>query len=173
MQSGKQRNQEWDTRAWLVGILGGLAGGSVTAWADYPLVARRLNPLLHLGTAAYWISVIAGLLSVLVLPGVLSGIARRRSFLWGLLPLTLFLAAVDVEDWVENGAGRVQRGFWALLLGLGICLLGSSGPVSLFRYGRACARRKREAALVAFAAQREAAFILQEGVWPPPPGYRQ
>lgn len=170
MQDAKQG---WDTRAWLVGILGGVVSSIVSAWADYPPIARRLNPLLHIGSATYWISMIVGLLSVLVLPGVLSGIARRRSFLWGLLPLTLFLAAVIVEDWVENGAGRVLKGFWALLGGMGICLVVSSGPVSLFRYGRACARRRREAALASLIAQREAASVAQEGVWPPPPDYRR
>ena len=156
----------WDTRAWWVGVVGGLVGGNVTAWFGYPPVAHRLNfvPHLYFSGAAHAISGIAGLLSLLVLPGVLSGIARRRSFFWGLLPLALFLPIVECEDWLENGAGHAARHFWLAVLVLGICLIVSSGPVSLFRYTRARARRRREAA---------ATSIPREGVWPPPPEYRQ
>ena len=35
------KEQDWDTRAWLVGILGGMVGGSVTAWVSYPPFAGR------------------------------------------------------------------------------------------------------------------------------------
>ena len=122
---------------------------------------------------AVWISGTAGVISLLVLPGVLSGVARRRTFLWGLLPLTLFLAAVEAEDSVESGVSHLAANFWPTLLLSGIGLIVSSGPVSIFRYRRVLAQRRREAAVAALAAQREAASIHQEGVWPPPPDYRQ
>jgi len=173
MQSGKQGNQEWDTRAWLVGILGGLVGGSVTAWVTYPPLERRIDAAMHFSSAADWISGVAGFLSLLVVPGIISGIARRRTLLWGLLPLTLFLVAVELEDGVENGVNHLTKNLWVALLVVGIGLFVSSGPVSLFRYSRARTRRKREAALASLVAQREAASIAQEGVWPPPPDYRQ
>jgi len=169
MKDGKQG---WDTRAWLVGILGGLIGGSVMAWATYPPLVKRINAAAHSSSAAGWISGVMGVVTVLVLPGLVSGIARRRTFLWGLLPLTLFLAAVETEDWIENGWKSIAKDFWMSLLAIAICLIISSGPVSLLRYGRARAQRKRQAALASLVAQREAASIPQEGVWPPPPDYR-
>ena len=167
-----QEKGGWDTRAWLVGILGGIAGGSVTAWVNYPPFAGKINAAMH-HAVADWTSGAAAFLSLLVLPAMISGIARRRTFLWGLLPLTLFLAAVEAEDGVESGAGHLAANFWPALLLIGISLLVSSGPVSLFRYRHVRAQRRREAAIAALAAQREAASIHQEGVWPPPPDYRK
>ena len=163
-----QEKQGWDTRAWLVGILGGVIGGSMMAWATYPPLVRRINGATHSVGAAGWINGVMGVVSVFVLPGLLSGIARRRTFLWGLVPLTLFLLAVEAEDWIENGWKSVAKDWWISLLVIGCCLLISSGPVSLFRYRRVHAQRRREAALALLAAQREAASIPQEGVWPPP-----
>lgn len=168
-----QQKQGWDTHAWLVGILGGVIGGSVMAWATYPPLVRRINAATHSPSAAGWISGVMGVVSVLVLPGLVSGIARRRTFLWGLVPLTLFLLMVEAEDWIENGPQSVVKDFWASVLVIGGCLLISSGPVSLFRYGRARARRRHAAAVASLMAQREAASIPREGVWPPPPDYRK
>jgi len=168
-----QQKQGWDTRAWLVGIVGGAVGGNVMAWSTYPPLVRRINAATHSAAVAELISIVTGVVTVLVLPAVLSGIARRRTFLWGLLPLILFLAAVDSEDWLESGAGSVTKNFWGGLLAIGCCLLISSGPISLFRSGRARARRRQEAAAASLVAQREAASIPQHGVWPPPPDYRK
>ncbi len=174
MQTGAMQDPKgWDTRAWLVGILGGAIGGSVMAWATYPPLARRINVATHSPNAADWISGAMGIITVLVLPGLVSGIARRRIFLWGLVPLTLFLLTVEAEDWIENGWKNVAKDWWLSLLAIGCCLLVSSGPVSLFRYRQVRARRRREAAFASLVAQREAASIPQEGVWPPPPDYRK
>lgn len=169
----EQEKQGWDKRAWLIGILGGTICGSFAAWAGYTPIAQRLYAVLHLTNGARWVSGIAGFLSLLVLPGLLSGIARRRTFFWGILPLILSLVAIDAEDWVENGPKIVAQNFWVWLLIIGGCLLVSSGPVSLFRWLRTRAPRRREAAFAALEAQREAASIPQEGVWPPPPDYRK
>ncbi len=168
-----QEKQGWDTRAWLVGILGGAVGGSITAWATYSPFVKPINAALHSANGSSWVCGCAGVLSLLVLPGVVSGISRRRTFLWGALPLVLFLIATDVQDWVGFGASHVAQEFWVTLLVIGGCLLVSSGPVSAIRYGRVRARRRREAAVAALAAQREAASIPQEGIWPPPPDYRK
>lgn len=167
-----QGKQGWDTRAWLIGILGGVVGGSLTAWATYPPFVKPINAAFHSAAGSSWVSGCAGALSLLVLPGVLSGIAHRRTLLWGVLPLVLFLVAIDAEDWTENGFQSIAKDFWVSVFTLGGALLVSSGPVSLFRYGRVQTRRRREAALALLAAQREAASIPQEGVWPPPPDYR-
>lgn len=164
--------QGWDTRAWLVGTLGGIVGGSVTAWAYYPPLAARINTVAHSSSASKTICGIAALVSLLILPGFISGTAHRKPFLWGILPLTLFLAAVMVEDKVENGVIFLGTDSWPGLLVIGFCLLVSSGPVSLFRYRRARAQRKRKFALASLVAEREAASIPQEGIWPPPPDNR-
>ena len=169
MPNGKQK---WDTRTWLVGILGGLAGGSVTAWANYPPSWKHINAVAHFANAVDWIMGVTAILTALVLPGILSGIAQRRTFLWGLLPLILFLAVVDSESRIVYTISRTAKDYGEILLVIIGCLLVSSGPVSLFRYGRARARRRREAEIVSLVAQREAASIPQEGVWPPPPDYR-
>jgi hypothetical protein len=172
MPNGKQ---DWDTRAWLVGILGGVVGGGATAGALYPSFAGRIDAAAHSSGASDAIGGLAALVSLLVLPGLVSGIARRRTFLWGLVPLALFLVAVTTEKTITNGLSSLgnAKDWGMLLLVLGGCLLVSSGPVSLIRYGRVCARRRRDAAIASLVAQREAASIPQEGVWPPPPDYRQ
>jgi hypothetical protein len=151
--------------------VGGAVSGNTTAWAYYTPFARRINGLFH-HAAAEWISGIAGFLGLLVLPGLVSGIARRRPFLWGLLPLLLFLVAIDLEDGVENGPRSVAKEIWVSLAVLGGAWLISSGPVSLFRWLRVRARHRQEAAQAALQAQRAAASVPQERVWPPPPDYR-
>ena len=163
-----QGRQGWDTRSWLLGIVGGLVGGSITGWFTYPPLVRKL----HAAQSADWISGIAAVLTVLVLPGLVSGLARRRTFVWGLVPLTLFLLAVDIENWVEKPLYSVASNFWASLAFVGACLLVSSSPVSLFRWLLRRAAHKREKAQAFVQAQREAATVPREGVWPPPPDYR-
>ena len=167
-----QAKREWDTRAWLVGMLGGIVGGCMTAWGTYPPLERRINATTHSPSASEWVSGVAGFLSLLILPGVVSGIARRRTFLWGLVPLALVIAALDLEDWVEKGAAHTASWFWPSLLIAVISLVLSSGPVSLFRWLRARARHRQEKAQAFVQAQREAASVPREGVWPPPPDYR-
>lgn len=168
-----QEKQGWDTRAWLVGILGGLAGGGIMAWANTPAGARHVNATVHFANALSWVMGVTAFLTALVLPGILSGIAHRRTFLWGLLPLSLFLAVLDTESRIVYAMSPTAKDYGQILLVIWGCLLVSSGPVSLIRYTRACARWKREAALAAVAAQREAVSIPQDGVWPPPPDYRE
>lgn len=164
----------WDTRAWLVGILGGIVGGSIAAWATYPSVQKRLNalpsPIFGSHTADV-LSGITGIVSVLVLPGLVSGLARRLTFLWGLLPLSLTLASTDLEDWIENGLKSVTNTGWESLAVFGGCWVLSSGPVSLIRWLRVRAARRHATLLASYQAQRREASGPQEGVWPPPPEY--
>ena len=133
---------------------------------------RHINAVLHLISAADWISGVFGFVGLLVLPGLVSSIARRLTFLWGMVPLMLFFSAIEIEDWMENGMKHFANEFWVGMMILSVCLLLSSGPVSLFRYGRARTRQKHMIAQAAVIAQREAASVPQEGVWPPPPDYR-
>ncbi|MGI4790538.1 MAG: hypothetical protein ACRYFS_17005 [Janthinobacterium lividum] len=172
----KPSKQMWDTRAWLIGIVGGILGGSLTAWPSYPPIQKKLNALPHPaligGHSADIISGTAAVLSLLVLPGLLSGLSRRLTFLWGLLPLCLFLVSTELEDWYENGLASVTKEWWQLLLALAVCLLISSGPVSLIRWLHVRAKRRQTAMLASHQAMRESASVPQEGVWPPPPDYR-
>ena len=163
----------WDTRAWLVGILGGTVGGSLASWATYPSVQKRLDglpPPLFGSHTADVLSGITGVLSVLVLPGLVSGLARRFTFLWGLLPLSLALVGTDLEDWIENGIKSVTNTGWESLAIFGGCWIISSGPVSLIRWLRVRAGRRHAALLASYQARRGAS--AQEGVWPPPPELR-
>ncbi len=172
-----QQKQSWDTRAWLLGIIGGTAGGSLTSWLTYPPLQKRLNHLPGSPWVGHHfadiISGAAGIVTLLVLPGLLSGLARRWTFFWGLLPLCLFLVSVEAEDWIENGIHTVTRDWWISLAIIGCCWVISSGPVSLIRWLRVRAVRRHQNTLASYAAMREAASTPQEGVWPPPPDYRE
>ena len=169
----KQRHT-WDTRAWLVGTLGGAIGGSLASWATYSPIRNRLNsiPTLFNYHTADVFTGVSAILTVFVLPGIISGLSRRFTFLWGMLPLSAFLVSVDLEDWVGNG-NDVTDFFWARLAFIFACLVISSGPVSLIRWLRVRATRRHAALLASYQAQRGAASVPQEGVWPPPPEYRE
>lgn len=170
------QRQTWDTRAWLIGIPGGTVGGSLTGWSTYLPIQKRLNSLpSFFGIGHHNADVISGasaLVTLLVLPGLLSGLARRWTFWWGFLPLCLFLVSVDLDEWYENGIRSLAKDWWvgpAIIVG---CWVISSGPVSLIRWLRVRAVRRHQATLASYAAMREAASVPQEGVWPPPPDYR-
>jgi len=171
------QKQTWDTRAWLLGIIGGTVGGSLAAWSVYPASQNQIDALPRFALPGYTdgetISAFLNIIALLILPGLLSGVARRRTFLWGLLPLTLFLSARDVEDWAENNFHIVWNHSLFSLMMFGICWVGSSGPVSLIRWLRVRAMRRHAALLASYQATRRAASVLQEGVWPPPPEHRE
>ncbi len=162
----------WDTRAWLLGILGGATGGSLAAWATYAPINNWLNRLpvsLSQTMTANIVSFLSLLFTILVLPGLLSGLARRWTFCWGLLPLSLVF--FDVEVWIVKGFKNIVGMAWSDLGIIAICLIVSSGPVSLFRWLRVRAARRHAALLASYRAARETGGP-QEGVWPPPPEHR-
>ncbi len=172
----KPHKQTWDTRAWLVGIIGGIIGGNLTVWPSNPTIQAWLNTVYHPSVLAKQgadiVSGVAAGLTLLILPGLVSGLARRLTFLWGLLPLGLFLVSVNTEEMVANGIKSVIRDWWVSLAILCGSLIISSGPVSLIRWLRVRAVRRRQAVLASYEAMREAASVPQEGAWPPPPDYR-
>lgn len=172
----KPHKQTWDTRAWLIGILGGIVGGNLAAWPSNPTIQAWLNTIYHPSVLAKHsadiVSGIAAGLTLLILPGLVSGLARRLTFLWGLLPLSLFLISVNTEVLLTDGIKAVVTEWWVSLAILGGSLVISSGPVSLIRWLRVRAVRRRQAVSASYAAMREAASLPQEGVWPPPPDYR-
>ena len=170
----KQQKRDWDTRAWLLGILGGSMTGSLAVGAVYPPILRRLDsfnaPFIGHQTAEV-ASVVFGLLGLLVLPGLSSGLARRTTFFWGLLPLCLVLTSVSLRKWCVGGAHQLVVDWWINLAVFGGCWVISSGPISLIRWMRVRAARHHAALLASYQAQRGA--LPQEGAWPPPPEYRE
>lgn len=168
--------QSWDTRAWLVGILGGSASGSIAAWSSYPPILNRLDsfnaPFVGRQSAEA-VTLVFGLLGLLVLPSLVSGLARRMTFFWGLLPLCLVLASVNLRKWYVNGTHQLVVDWWINLASLGAFWVISSGLVSLIRWLRVRAARRHADLLASYQAQRGAASGPQEGIWPPPPEYQE
>jgi len=162
--------QDWDTRAWLIGILGGSLSAACFILSFSPRISARLNAVLPDGQD--WMGGLFGVLSLLLLPAVLSGISRRYTFLWGLVPLLLFLLCIEVAQAAFNNWQSIGGTFWPTLSMLGISWVVASGPVSLIRWIRARAVRRHQTLLASYEAMREAASVPQEGVWPPPPDYK-
>lgn len=164
------QRQTWDTRAWLIGIPGGSLSVTCFALSFSPRIAAKLNAAMPSGSD--WFGGAAGVVTVLLLPALLSGIARRWTFFWGLIPLALLLVACGFIAQSSHSWKSLSSVFWSLLLFLGVGWIVSSGPVSLIRWLRVRAVRRHQATLASYAAMREAASVPQEGVWPPPPDYR-
>ena len=169
--------QNWDTRAWIIGIVGGAIGGGLAAWSLHPMSQRRLDALPQLAPFGFsngqTVSILLGVLNAFILPGLVSGIARRRTFFWGLLPLTLFVTTRNIEFWIQSGVNEVVTNSGFSLSTIGICLLLSSGPVSFIRWLRVRATRHHAAVLESYQEQREAGSVPRDGVWPPPPEYQE
>lgn len=163
------QKQTWDTRAWLLGITGGGLCAGLFAVSFIPRVASRLNAALPDGQD--WAGGLFGVLNLLLLPAVLSGISRRCTFFWGLVPLLLFLLCIEAAQAALNNWQSLGGTFWPTLSILGICWVISSGPVSLIRWLRVRAARRHAALLASYQVQRGATSEPQEGVWPPPPEY--
>jgi hypothetical protein len=167
----------WDKRAWALGLILGNLCAIVGAWAGYPPIERALDqafPIYLLKMhGGQFISTVFHVFCVVILPIAITALARRRTFLWGLLPLALFIFWLRAEGLVANGWTDLTSGFWLSFPDMGLLLLMTSGPVSLYRYSRVRAHRKDQAALDAYRAQQEAASIPQLGVWPPPPEYNK
>ena len=162
--------QTWDTRAWVVGVV----GGGISAICYVASVSVWVSAKLHLSfpnnnnarTQTF------AILCFLLLPALVSGIARRRYFLWGLAPLFLCQVIAALGTKLEQGLVFGAGYFWHTQLILAGFWFASSGPVSLFRWLRVRAKQGKNARLALIAAQQQAASMPQEGVWPPPPEYR-
>ena len=162
----------WDVRAWRVGLIFSAIGVGLTAVWTIPTLRERL-------IYEFWWDEIAApigfILTFLVFPPILSGIARRRTFFWAYLPQVIF----GVWLLFANSPALMRMIFvpesippdFALnLLGvIGVCAaipFVTAGPVCLFRVFRRRAIRRRQAKS---AAMEEAMHEVREGVWPPPP----
>ena len=166
----KPPKQTWDTRAWLLGILGGSFSAACFVMSFSPQIAARLDAALP--GSSNWFGGVAGLITIVLLPALLSGLARRWTFFWGLIPAALLLVAAGSIAQSTHSWKSLSAIFWSCLLFLGVGWLISSGPVSLIRWLRVRAVRRQEAQMASYQAMRESAAVPQEGVWPPPPDYR-
>ena len=162
MQNGKQ---DWDKRAWVVG----LASGSLCGIAN--TVSAISDKTFHSGSDA--LGTTATLTANFVLPAVMALLARRRFLFWGLLPPLILVVWVIPARCVLGQFGQVHRDLVLIpvyvLLSVGLV----SGPISLVRSIRSRRKQRHIERLAAMKAQQEAASISQEGVWPPPPDYRE
>ena len=181
-----QLRSGWDRRTWVLGpVLSNLFGGAnyFCQQAGEDLIGRH-----HSYQTAYALRMSACLsawICFLVLPVLLSVIARKRSFLWGLLPLgTLLFWGRLVRPQTRLLSVSTDIGqLWdserfllyllhlpydwprphvfneALLFLLG-CLLLTSGPISLLRWLLKRGERRQTVPV----------SIPKPGdVWPPPP----
>jgi hypothetical protein len=162
----------WDLRAWRVGLIFCLIGVGLTAVWTIPYFRD------HDIYDYEWADIAAPvglILTFLVFPPILSGIARRRTFFWAYLPLIAFglwILIVNSPDLIRMffSPETIPGDFAINLLEIiGICAaipFVTAGPVCLFRVFRRRANRKRQAKAL---AMEEAMHEVREGVWPPPP----
>ena len=157
---------------WLVLLGGNLCGLASDYDALVSVLNRHPNPYGHitgLGVAAF-------LLGSLLLPGVVTGIAPRRPFLWGAVPLGLmFTWSLADRLVVYNGPGLAsdfrENGIAAVILLLVVC-----GPISFIRLQRRRGREAQARRLADYQAWAQGAAEAQAGVWPPsvrPDGYHE
>ena len=170
-----QPKQTRDRGIWLSAVIGGSISAPIAAWASFKPVANKINHLItaQIGrvSVSELLSVVFAAFCLLILPAVMSGIAKRWTFFWGLYPALSFCVWVNLEEWAEGGWKEVKSDFLiSFLFSLG-CVLILSGPVSFFRWLHVRGKRRQAALLASYHAMREAASIPQEGVWPPPPDY--
>ena len=158
----------WDTRAWVFGITSGLTLGGLLFVLLNPATLRNLDAVFGKGSGiTIGTSVFLG--SLLLLPGITSGLARRRLFWWGLLP------AVILDLWLTDrtahrpGAAITSTDFWEMQAVVGGAWLISSGPVAFVRWQMRLHQKRRARAQAVLAAHQSASAVPQEGVWPPPP----
>ena len=156
----------WDKRALAVGSAGGLVFSNLLAWSYYQPVWNVL--LRDWGRRwAFDFLLVWGVLGCLVTPAVVSALARDRPFAWGLLPLTVFWAFLNIEQWYELGSASVFRTLPETVVIAAVCLFVSSGPVAFVRM--ILDKRRQEAEENAHWEQRRAARRPPEETWPPPP----
>ncbi len=155
-----------DRRALLIGTIGGLVFSGALAWTYYGPEWTVLDTTYgtQKATNGLMLCTAFGCLGV---PGVVSALARDRPFAWGLLPLGVFLAVIEVAQGTQSGWDSVFRTLPEIVLIAGICLLISSGPVTFAR--TVLDKRRQAAEEQARWEQRQAARRPPEEVWPPPP----
>lgn len=159
----------WAKRAWLIGLIGGNVAGLLYVIGNESRVAR-----IHLPHPEGWsagssttpLVIIAATLGQFLLPALLSGLTRRYTFWWSLVPIVLYNGWAFADTFTSAPFKDIDTFRLILLVRVPLALLVSSGPISLIRYLSGRGRQKQEAALQAAHSQ---TLPQQEGSWPPPP----
>ena len=164
----------WDTRAWLLGIVGGAVGGSLASAGSairlFKSASTTCRGIRGSDTTAPMLSAAHPASSLCwCCPACSAGWRGAGLFCGALCRFAYFSSPLSWKDCFENGITHLTSFWWELLVILAACFLASSGPVSLIRWQRGRAARRQEAQAAAYQAMREAASVPQEGVWPPPP----
>jgi hypothetical protein len=158
----------WDRRGWLIGLIAPCVLIGISSAARFSPVESFLSSVCPINL---WGDDAGGLIGdgatialFILLPGVLTVVARRRAFLWGALPLLvgeIFTAAEEIYqhewDWLHSLYG------WGQLLPLIVAWFVSSG-VGLVVRGMRHRRMMRAKSKIV-----EAAAEGQSEVWPPAP----
>lgn len=155
-----------DKRAFVVGVLGGLLFSNVLAWTYY----GPWWTVLQKSYGTRWPSdflLICGVLGCLVMPGLVSALARNHPFAWGVLPLVVFWLSFAAVHTVELGQASITQVIPQIVEVSGACLLLSSGSVTLIRL--VSEKRRQATEEKAYWKQRTAGSDPQAEVWPPPP----
>lgn len=158
----------WDRRAWLIGLIasGVLFGLSVAArFAPVEALLSSVCPIYLWGDdTGGLISDGASLAVVVLLPGVLTVVARRRAFLWGALPLLVGEIFTAAEEISQHKWGWLHfLSDWGQLLPLIVLWFVSSGVGLVVRAVRHRRQKRAERLRV------EAAAEEPSEVWPPAP----
>jgi hypothetical protein len=154
-----------DRRALWLSVGGGSVTGLLFSWAyiQSSLTGQPLDQGLDgFGDA------VEDLIGDLVLPLLISLLARRRPFLWAVLGMAAnLLWSVADRVVARNWAGLFSDLRTNALTGA-VTLMLISAPISLVRY---LLRLRRERTAHALLAQRQAweSGSVQDGIWPPPP----
>ncbi len=168
MQSKTQR-PGWDTRTWAFGfVTGNVLGAALLALSNLGAHSPQ-GPVRQTSLILFAVVFVLGFLAV---PAVTSGLARRRTFLWGLLPLVLLVLWLMEIDRARNHMSNFSgTNWWILPTLLTLFWVISSGPVSFVRWLLRRARDRQAEALLLAERLRASSSAPQEGVWPPPPDY--
>lgn len=152
-----------DKRALISGIMSGCIAGALMDVYRRPHMA---NIIPQSSLSVFW--PVACTIVFLVPPGLVSAFARRRWFVWGLMPtlvIYLWLAGYEIRFHDFPAADRPR--FLSLSLPF-MCLLAwlvSSGVVSLIRL--IIVKRKSGNGKPQYSS-----VDVEETVWPPPPNTR-
>lgn len=158
---------DWDTRTWILGISTSNALGLIYLYANLTSVGMgtKTSGFIFSKQAFNGLSMSATLISLFIVPAVLSAIARRRSLLWGFLPICTFFTYTLIESLLAGDVVTLQLDRWAVpVVGLASLIL-TSGSVSLVRLllkPTAVTRVKEVSPMTSPSTPSEV-------VWPPPP----
>ena len=135
-----QPKTPWYKQAWFLGLFLGNFAGLLLLCGSSPIPRRFLESAFPYTAFGYYtgdlLDFMGRVLGVLVLPAVLTCIARRFYAWWGLLPVSLFLLWIAAGNIVSHTLSSVFDPFWGIPVVALLFWIVSSLPLSLFRFLR-------------------------------------